>query len=218
MNDVRFFRGALFAFCLLHSLRAPAVPRPRGDEPLVDLHKVEPGIAIELRYATPRNVLGKALYPPGAPCLVREGVAQWLRFVQYLLRKQGFGLKIWDAYRPPAVQQQLFDFIKRPEFVADPSQGGALHTWGVAVDATLVDLRGREVPMPTDFDQFSRTAALHYAGGDPVVLRNLDTLQRAMGTGFYGMHGEWWHFIAKNWAEYGPVRTLPPGVPAAWTR
>ena len=76
---------------------------------------------------------------------------------------------------------------------------------GVAVDATLVDARGQIVPMPTDFDEFSRTASMHYAGRDLAIRQNLDRLQRAMSPGFYGMHGEWWHFISKNWKLYGPL-------------
>ncbi len=176
----------------------------------MDIKNVDPSIIVDLRYATNRNITGKPIYPPGTRCLVREGVAQWLRLAQYLLRKQGFGLKIWDGYRPLRAQQVLFDFIHKPEFIADPSRGGALHTWGVAVDATLVDARGRDVPMPTDFDQFSHSAALHYQGDNAVVAKNLLTLQHALSRGFFGMHGEWWHFIVKDWKDYGPVRDTTP--------
>ncbi len=211
-NDRRIFcvtTRLVFSFFILHSsCRLAATPRPLANEPLVDIKSVDPGIVVDLRYATPRNVTDRPLYPPGTPCLVRASVAQRLRFAQFILRKQGFGLKIWDGYRPAIVQRALFDFIHNREFIADPARG-ALHTWGAAVDATLVDARGRDVPMPTDFDEFSKTARMHYDGTDSIVAKNLDTLQRAMGTGFYGMHGEWWHFIAKNWRDYGVVRAVP---------
>ena len=206
MTDSYKTLSLLFAalFFLLQPLASVAAPRPLAAEPLVDVRQVEPGIIVDLRYATARNLTGRAIYPRGTLCLVRAGVAQRLRSVQYLLRQQGFGLKIWDGYRPPDAQKLLFDFIHNPEFIADPAHG-ALHTWGVAVDATLVDAAGRDVPMPTDFDQFSRTSSMRYAGNDPIVARNLKILQRTMATGFYGMHGEWWHFIAKNWKDYAPV-------------
>lgn len=187
---------------------SPASPGARrlADEELVDLKKVEPTILIELRYATDRNVTGRAIYPPGAVCLVRKGVAERLRYAQHLLRQRGFGLKIWDAYRPAHAQRTLFDFARRPRYVADPEKF-ALHTWGAAVDATLVDLHGKDVPMPTDFDEFSPAATMHYRGTDPQVMKNLRLLQGAMGSaGFYGMRSEWWHFIARNWREYAPVK------------
>lgn len=179
--------------------------RPLADEPLVDLKAGDPTIVIELRYATDRNVTRRAIYPEGTACLVRKGVAERLRWAQSLLRQHGFGLKIWDAYRPVTAQRALFDWAKKPRFVADPDKL-ALHTWGVAVDATLVDAQGRDVPMPTDFDEFSPAAAMRYVGTNSLVARNLKILQGAMGgAGFYGTGSEWWHFIARNWREYGPV-------------
>lgn len=198
-----------FAFLLFPFLLHAGEPHSLMSEPLVNLKTVDPSIVIDLRYASPRNVTGQPLYPANAPCLIRASVAQWLRYTQYILRKQGYGLKIWDAYRPPTAQQRLFDFIRKPEFIANPAKG-ALHTWGVAVDATLVDLKGHDVPMPTDFDIFTTTAAMHYHGEDTTIAKNLKILQRAMSPGFYGLRGEWWHFMVKNWAEYGPILVVPP--------
>ena len=77
----------------------------------------------------------------------------------------------------------------------------------MAVDATLVDDSGRDVAMPTKFDEFSSSAKLHYAGADPSVQYHLRILQRAMREGgFYGMRTEWWHFIAYDWKKYSPIR------------
>jgi D-alanyl-D-alanine dipeptidase len=204
----RLSLGALLSFFILQSscgLRAGAL----SDEPLVDLKTVEPTIIIELRYATNRNVTGQPIYSAGTQCLVRRGVAERLRAAQYILRQRGFGLKVWDAYRPVSAQRALFEFTKNAHFVANPDKL-ALHTWGVAVDATLVDAQGKAVPMPTDFDEFSPAAAMHYVGENGIVAQNLKLLQGAMGGGgFYGMHGEWWHFIAHNWRDYGPVSAPP---------
>src|SRR5213593_4494690 len=102
MMNAELFRCTkrlIFTFIILHSsfcIGSP--PRPLADEPLVDLHEVDPTIVIDLRYAGERNIFGKPIYVSGARCLVREGVAQRLRYAQYILRQQGFGLKIWDAY------------------------------------------------------------------------------------------------------------------------
>jgi D-alanyl-D-alanine dipeptidase len=144
------------------------------------------------------------------PALVRASVAQRLAKAQAFLRTRHLGLKIWDAYRPPLAQAQLWQLFRNASFVANPSDGrGSLHTWGVAVDATLVDDKGQEALMPTEFDQFTPSAALRYQGADRQVALNLKVLQRAMREGgFYGLRTEWWHFIAYNWKDFGPVHEI----------
>lgn len=68
------------------------------------------------------------------------------------------------------------------------------------MDATLVDAKGLEMKMPTDFDDFTVAAAMNYRGKDPVIAHNLDLLHWAMARGgFIGMRTEWWHFIGKHW-------------------
>jgi D-alanyl-D-alanine dipeptidase len=188
---------------LLLAVTARAQPGPLHDEEFVDLAKVAPGISIELRYGNRRNVTGRAIYPPKTRCLIRRGVAERLKYAHFLLRQRGYGLKIWDAYRPFKAQRVLCDAIGNTNYIADPARGGSLHAWGVAVDATLVDAGGREMEMPTDFDVCTREASMHYFGSNPAIAAHLRLLQGAMGSaGFYGMRGEWWHFIAKNWSQY----------------
>jgi D-alanyl-D-alanine dipeptidase len=142
------------------------------------------------------------------PALVRPTTAARLAKAQKFLRARGYGLKIWDAYRPLAAQMALWGQTHNGTFVADPLEGdGSLHTWGVAVDATLVNDQGREVPMPSGFDEFSVEARLHYHGDDPTVQSHLKLLQGAMRHGgFYGMRSEWWHFVAYDWKKYAPIR------------
>ncbi len=185
----------------------PAAAAPRYDN-LVDVREVDPTILVDLRYATPDNITGRALYPPDVPALVRPTTANRLARAQSYLRARHFGLKIWDAYRPLSAQRELWKMSHNGSFVADPQNGnGSLHSWGVAVDATLVDELGREVAMPTKFDEFNSAAKLHYHGDDPLVRRHLLILQRAMREGgFYGMRTEWWHFIAYDWKKYAPIR------------
>lgn len=175
---------------------------------LVDIRSVDPTILVELRYATKDNVTGRALYPPDLPALVRLTTAARLTKAQKFLRARHYGLKIWDAYRPLAAQRELWERTHDGAYVADPLIGnGSLHSWGVAVDATLVDDTGREVAMPTAFDEFTPAAKLHYHGDDPVVKLHLRILQAAMRHGgFYGMRNEWWHFVAYDWKKYAPMR------------
>lgn len=196
----------------LATLRADPVPTPIpiSNEELVEIQKVDPTILIDLRYAGARNVAGRPLYPPNMPALVRASVAQRLVKAQAYLQASHYGLKIWDAYRPPAAQAQLWELFRNAAYVANPADGrGSLHTWGVAVDATLVDEKGNELAMPTDFDAFTPAAGLHYKGNDPQVTLHLKILQTAMKRGgFYGLRTEWWHFIAYDWKKFGPVNEI----------
>jgi D-alanyl-D-alanine dipeptidase len=181
-------------------------PGSRAAEPLVEIRAVVAGIRIDLRYAAARNVLGHPIYPSGARALVRASVAERLKVAQGYLHARGYGLKIWDAYRPLEAQRALWAVAKSAKYVADPENGHPLHTWGVAIDATLVDTQGRDVPMPSDLDAFSGSAALHYGGHDAQVGADLDLLLHAMGAaGFRGMRTEWWHFVAPDWQEFAPV-------------
>jgi zinc D-Ala-D-Ala dipeptidase len=181
---------------------------------LLDIRSVDPSIVVELRYASANNITGRALYPPGTRALVRPEVAQRLAMAQRFLRQHGRGLKIWDAYRPRSVQVQLWRAAPADVYIADPeTANGSLHTWGVAVDATLVDSRNRPVPMPTDFDELTPAAMLFYRGANQHIQSNLALLQAAMGSaGFYGHLLEWWHFIAPDWKKYVPDPSLKVSV------
>ncbi len=174
--------------------------------PLVAIRSVDPTIVIDLRYAGPNNIAGRRLYPKKMPAFIRPEVAGRLREAQKFLRKFDYKLKIWDAYRPPSAQKKLWRIKHNSDFVADPENGiGSLHSWGVAVDCTLVDLYDRPVSMPTDFDSFTPAAVSHYIGPDPAIRAHLHLLQVAMSaSGFYGFRSEWWHFTVKNWAKYLP--------------
>jgi D-alanyl-D-alanine dipeptidase len=103
-------------------LAAPAiaVPKPAvaaglqcGGTALVPLLALEPRPLFELRYASPYNFLGATLYPELDPQL-RCPVALALQQVQRDLAAEGLGLKVWDAYRPLAVQQRMWDAIRDP--------------------------------------------------------------------------------------------------------
>ena len=187
-----------------------AVGKETDPAEFVDIKGVDKTIVIDLRYASANNVAHRLLYPPGTPALVRASVAKRLVVAQEYLRKKGYGLKIWDAYRPQSTQEKLWETTHNRSFVADPNEGrGSMHIRGAAVDATLVDAEGRDLPMPTDFDSFTEAALLEYKGRDAIVRANLKLLQKAMAHGgFYGLRTEWWHFCAPDWKHYPPVPDL----------
>ena len=129
----------------------------------VNLREIAPTIRIELRYATARNITHSPLYPCGMQPMVRGGVARCLIAAEKTLRRYNCGLKIWDAYRPRGTQARLWKLAPNQDYLADPQNGsGSLHSWGVAVDATIVDEWGQALSMPTDFDDFTPASMFHY--------------------------------------------------------
>ena len=177
-----------------------------ADAILVDVRSVDPTITVELRYAGRRNFLGRSLYPRGTHALARPEIVSALAEAQSFLRRYQYGLKIWDAYRPVEAQAMLWQASHNSDYVANPEIGaGSLHTWGIAVDATLVDSRTRDVRMPTDFDDFTPAAMLPYMGSSLEIRRNLRLLRYAMHkAGFCGLRTEWWHFTIVDWQKYLP--------------
>ena len=174
--------------------------------PLVDIQCENPTILVELRYAGNNNLLKQPLYPHGMRALARPEIASALTTAQTFLRRYQYGLKIWDAYRPVTAQTKLWEASHNSDYVANPEVGvGSLHSWGIAVDATLVDSWNRPVSMPSDFDNFTPAAMWRYMGPSNEILGHLRLLQYAMHrAGFWGMRTEWWHFTIADWRKYLP--------------
>ena len=171
------------------------------DTDLVLLDRIAPSILIEMRYATVYNFAKRALYP-SLCCFLRKKVADKLFSVQAQLNKQGLGLKVYDGYRPHSVQKQLWEICPDPRFVADPKKGSK-HSRGAAVDLTLVDRSGQELPIPTPFDTFTPQAHRHCQNLPADVLENRALLERAMEEqGFLPLPTEWWHFDDEEWESY----------------
>ena len=200
----------VFAILLLGApLAAAGTDAPStNDFEWVNLHDLAPTIRIELRYATSKNIAHSPLYPCGMQPIVRAGVARRLIAAATTLRRYNCRLKIWDAYRPRAAQARLWKLAPNNDYVADPQNGsGSLHSWGVAVDATIVDDYGQALSMPTDFDNFTPASMFYYTGANPSVRSHLYLLQKAMmNAGFDGQRMEWWHFSANDWRRYVPER------------
>lgn len=188
--------GSLVGFFLAGC--AATAPAPG----LVSLDSVQPPVLPEVRYATRHNFTGEVLYPTPQLRLHRD-TARALQQVQRDLQKSGLGLKVYDAYRPLAVQQKMWDLIRDERYVSNPAKNKGRHTRGTAVDVTLIDRRGRELPMPSDFDDFTGRAHRAYPGGTVEERRNRQVLEEAMTRrGFLPFPDEWWHFDLKNWEKY----------------
>lgn len=152
-------------------------------------------VMIDLRYRTSENATGRPLYPSNMPCLLHSATIERLATAQRILRQEGYGLKILDAWRPPESHQALWNAVRDPRWVVPPSDGLSMHCYGLAVDVTLVDINGKEQRMPSAYDEFSERAKTNYTGPDAEIRQNVERLQNAMKkAGFRAIPDEWWHF------------------------
>jgi D-alanyl-D-alanine dipeptidase len=176
---------------------------------LVELTKLDPSIKLDIRYATRNNFLGKAVYKQSRAFLQRPA-AEALARVNQALRKQGYGLVVFDGYRPWSVTKVFWDVtpVDKKIFVADPSKGSR-HNRGCAVDLSLVDLKtGAEVKMPSEYDEMTERAHINYECATLEAKRLRELLRQAMaGEGFAVYEPEWWHYDYKDWKEY-PIMNL----------
>jgi len=171
-----------------------------GRYDLVEIRKLDPTLQVDLKYATADNFLHRPLYSDSR-CFLRRCTAERLIRAHRQLQSQGYGIKIWDGYRPLSVQKAMWKIMPDANFVADPAKGSR-HNRGAAVDVTLVDGSGREVEMPTPFDDFTPRAAARSADVTPEAARHRQLLQEAMtGAGFILYEAEWWHFNDPEWEK-----------------
>jgi zinc D-Ala-D-Ala dipeptidase len=188
--------------------RVPAkLPAPGG---LVELIKRDQTIRLDLRYATANNFTGRILYPQ-ARAFLQGAAADALIRAQARARAEGFGLTIFDAYRPWRVTKKLWDATPKAkrDYVANPKKGSR-HNRGCAVDLSLHDLATNMlVEMPSGFDDFSTRAHRDFMDTTPAAIANRARLARYMeAEGFDGMSNEWWHFDFRDWRNF-PVLDIP---------
>ena len=176
-----------------------------ADDELVNVREMIPGIVLDLKYNTTDNSFHQKLYTTDE-CYLVHGAVRQLVLVQDTLRKLGLGLKIWDGYRPRAVQYLMWEILPNPVYVADPATGSN-HNRGGAVDLTLIQLStGQELPMPTPFDFFGPEAGHNWTLGlSAEVIANRALLRTLMETvgGFSRYDSEWWHY------DFVPAKSYP---------
>jgi zinc D-Ala-D-Ala dipeptidase len=194
-----------------------------NDADLVDIidlgteRGLNPGIAVDMRYATTDNFLDADVYDGMNRCLLSRNVAEALIRVQKNLLKRGLGLKVYDCLRPHAVQYRMWELRPEPGYVAPP-EPGSNHNRGAAVDLTLVDERGVELGMPTEFDSFTERA-WHDAveGLSPSQIENRVLLRNEMRfEGFSSIRKEWWHYNGPEYRSF--TRNLDVNLGAGYGR
>ena len=192
----------------------PPAIHAANDQSFVRVQDYIPDIFVDLRYAGEDNFMGKAIYE-FRDAYLRYGTVKKLLKVQAALREVGLSLKIWDAFRPAGVQFQLWDASKNPTYMDDPAVRYSSHTMGDTVDVTLVDLQGKPVTMPSDYDVFSKLGDRDYADCSPEAKENAELLEKIMKQyGFSGYKEEWWHFSDTD--TYSTDTNFDPAVVSLW--
>lgn len=177
---------------------------------MIELISLDDTIRLDIRYAREDNFVGRAVYSE-ARAFMQPAAAEALVRAHRSLANDGLGLVIYDGYRPWSVTKLFWESVteEQRKFVADPAEG-SVHNRGCAVDLSLCELStGRQLPMPSDFDEFTERASPNYTGGTEEERRSRDLLRRAMESqGFTVNANEWWHFDFAGWEKY-PILDIP---------
>ena len=168
------------------------------------------GIQVDLRYATDNNFVGRDLYSPyDCAWLHVEAASALEKVVAWLAaRRPDLTPLVLDALRPQRVQQQLWDALEGTGlqmYLANPERG-SIHSYGMALDITLLDADGRELDMGTGFDDMTNRSHPALEEGflqagrlTETQVANRRLLREAMlQAGFLGINTEWWHFDCGN--------------------
>lgn len=194
---------------------APNPPAPLMPAELCYLDTIAPGIRVDLKYCGTDNFVGRPIngYTTGRRAILRKDAALALAKAQKALEAQGLGLLVWDAYRPHRALQDFYnwsmtdDDSTRAEFYPNITKRGIYenryiglkseHSWGIAVDITLVNLKtGKELDMGGRHDLLDSSSATIYNGLTPQQQKNRLLLRDTMAAvGMRNYSKEWWHYF-----------------------
>ncbi len=165
-----------------------------SNKKFINLKDYIPDIVLDIKYASTQNVFYEQLYPK-AYALLRYPAAEALKKVQFELRSKGYGLKIYDAYRPYSVTCLMWEILPDSIYMGLP-RTGSKHNRGISLDLTLIDLQSkREIKMPTPFDALVYASHPSFTLLPEDIIRNRNFLINTMSKyGFKVDPVEWWHF------------------------
>jgi zinc D-Ala-D-Ala dipeptidase len=200
------------------AVSAAAAPGPTPS--LVWIGAVEPRIREDIRYATARNFVGRPIEGyEAARCLLTPEAARALARAETDLRSRGYGLVVYDCYRP---ERAVADFVRWARDLSDTATKAEYypevpkeelfargyiaersgHSRASTVDVGLLRRRPEAkgdawalVEMGTPYDFFDPRSHTDAPGTSPDARRNRDLLRGAMSAaGFRNLPEEWWHF------------------------
>ena len=205
-NNRLYSTLAIISLLLIYSC-TPKPPYEKGKfktSDLVELVKLDSSIHLDIKYATKNNLAGRPVYTEARAFLQRPA-AEALVKVHKELESLGYGLVVFDGYRPWSVTKLFWDITpaENKKFVANPKDGSR-HNRGCAIDVSLYELNsGKEVSMTSKFDEMTKSAYAGYTGGTIEQRKHRDLLIDKMeDNGFTVYEYEWWHFDYQAWETY----------------
>ena len=172
----------------------------------VNIQKIDSTITVELMYAKPDNFVGEKMYD-FKEAYLHPKAAEALKKANKILKEinPNLHLHIYDAARPMRVQQKMWNRVKgtaQQNYVSNPANGGGLHNYGLAVDASIANNNGDTLTMGTTIDALTYTS--HIDREEELVKQGKITKEAAKNrlllrtimrkAGFRPLRSEWWHF------------------------
>jgi D-alanyl-D-alanine dipeptidase len=188
---------------------------------LTDVRDLDSTIVVYLLYATENNFVGERMYKSLREAYLQTEAANKLVLAQKYLKQinPDYKLIVYDAARPQWAQEIMWDKVKNTamkRYVSSPKRI-SMHTYGVAVDVSILSPNNKELDMGTPVDFLGELAepkheAKYLVSGKltPEQIKNRDLLRTIMKkAGFRGIPNEWWHFEAFSRTEaqdkYTPI-------------
>ncbi len=200
----------LFAIGIISLVASCKIQKPPNElgnfkpSDLIEIVKLDSSIHLDIKYATSDNFLKQPVYKEARAFLQRDAAIALLQ-AHVELKKSGYGLLLFDGYRPWAVTKLFWDKTSKAnkKFVADPKEGSK-HNRGCAIDLSVYELKtGKPVKMPGEYDEMSERSYPDYSGGSEAERQVRDLLRQKMEEqGFKVYDFEWWHFDYKDWKSY----------------
>ncbi len=180
----------------------------------VDVSAIDNNIIVDLMYGRDDNFAGRKMYTSLTKAYLHPQAAAALVIAQKELKKSypELTLKVCDAARPMSVQRIMYQIVKgtpKAKYVSNPVNGGGLHNYGLAVDITISDSTGHELPMGTKVDHLGYEANIDNENmlvSKGIItkehLANRKLLRRVMiAGGWKPLKSEWWHFNFRTRAQ-----------------
>jgi D-alanyl-D-alanine dipeptidase len=208
---VSFFIIASLFLCVGNIAQANETENRFIKAGLVDISTINNSIQVDLVNSDPKkNFFRESYYKGLNKAYLRKEVAIKLSKAQKILKQEHpkFSLLILDAARPRSVSKMMYEKMKGTKFekyVANPKKG-SMHNYGIAVDITIVDEKGKELDMGFSpfrkstlelYWQFAKMKVGFKLNKEQSENRKLltDTMKKA---GFIPLSFEWWHFNGMN--------------------
>lgn len=177
------------------------------EQGFINIAEADTSILIDLAYARADNFTGEVLYETLREAYLHPLAMESLMKANKLLKEKHphYKLLILDAARPMSIQRLMWNKVKgtpKNIYVSNPSKGGGMHNYGLAVDVTIVNEKGEQLSMGTPFDHFGPEA--HITNEEELVAQGIITTEERANrlllreimrnSGFIPLYSEWWHF------------------------